>query len=73
MIQRNFTPKIYNSVSNIELSVIAEIGKVSINVEDLLKLEVGDVIVTNKKINDYIDIFVENSKYIHSNTRIYIK
>ncbi|HBF8443836.1 FliM/FliN family flagellar motor switch protein [Clostridioides difficile] len=57
-----FTKKIYNSVSNIELSVIAEIGKVSINVEDLLKLEVGDVIVTNKKINDYIDIFVENSK-----------
>lgn len=57
-----FTKKIYDSVSNIELSVIAEIGKVSINIDDLLKLEVGDVIVTNKKINDYIDVYVENSK-----------
>ncbi|MGO1044360.1 FliM/FliN family flagellar motor switch protein [Clostridioides difficile] len=57
-----FTKKIYDSVSNIELSVIAQIGKISINVEDLLKLEVGDVIVTNKKINDYIDVYVENSK-----------
>lgn len=57
-----FTKKIYDSISNIELSVIAEIGKVAINIEDLLKLEVGDVIVTNKKINDYIDVYVENSK-----------
>lgn len=54
--------KIYENVCSSDLTVTGEIGKISININDLLKLEEGDILISNKKMIDNIEVYIEDSK-----------
>ncbi|RDY22503.1 hypothetical protein CHF27_013105 [Romboutsia maritimum] len=57
-----FTSAIYNKVQGLNTGVSARLGTTKINVEELLKLELGDVITLDTKINGDIDFYVGDSK-----------
>ena len=54
--------KVLNTIKDVELGVSALIGEVDIPINDLLLLEVGDVIILNRKVNEPIDILIEGNK-----------
>ncbi len=49
-------------MSTTYLSVLAELAKTSISVKDVLELEVGDVIKTNKRINEEMEILISGRR-----------
>lgn len=49
-------------ISNTYLPVVAELGKSSISVRELLELKAGDVIKLNKKINQEIELLVGDKR-----------
>ncbi|MFB9329707.1 flagellar motor switch protein FliM [Paenibacillus aurantiacus] len=56
-----------NRVSKAKLSIVAELGQSSINIQEFLGLSVGDVIALNKPITSGLDIKVgDKLKYIGS-------
>ncbi len=57
-----FSAKLKENVYESDLNLSVEIGKVNIVVEDLLKLEEGDILITNKRIGNPADIYIENVK-----------
>lgn len=58
--------KIHENTIESYMKITAEMCRIDINVEDLLKLEVGDVIVSNKKISESIDVYVEDKNIYNS-------
>ncbi len=53
---------IKQQVSSTYLSVIAELGKASISVGELLKMKTGDVIKLRKRINEEIEILIAGKR-----------
>jgi len=53
---------ITQQVSTTYLPIICELAKTSITVRELLDLKVGDIIKTNKKINEEIEILISNKR-----------
>ena len=51
---------IAKQVNIVELSVIAELGTATINLQDILTLQVGDLIVTDRLVKEDLDIRVGN-------------
>ena len=49
-------------ISTTYLPIIAELGKTSITVGDLLNLSIGDVIKTNKRINQEIEVIIAGKR-----------
>jgi len=60
-IQENFQ-LVKQHMSNTFLPVVAELGKTSITVKELLELKVGDVLKLNKKINHEIEILISGKR-----------
>lgn len=54
--------QIMDGLSNVEVPVVAEIGRTTINVDDFLKLVIGDVIKLDNLCKDPIDVLVDNEK-----------
>lgn len=55
--------KIINKqMSSTFLPVVAELGKASITVQELLELKAGDVIKLNKRINEEIEVLIRGSR-----------
>jgi len=44
------------------LPIVSFLGRTSITFHDLMKLQIGDVIVLNKKVNDFIEIAIGGNK-----------
>jgi flagellar motor switch protein FliM len=57
-----FSSKLKESVYEANLNLSVEIGKVNITIGDLLKLEEGDILITDKGIDNPVDIYIENIK-----------
>lgn len=57
-----FTNAIYNNVYSAKTDVIARLGKTSVSVEELLKLQIGDVLTLDTKMNGDIDLYIAGSK-----------
>ena len=57
-----FTSAIYNKVQGINTELIANLGSTKISVEELLKLELGDIITLDTKIDGDMDLYVGRSK-----------
>lgn len=53
-----FQNKIYENTCESYLTILGEIGRISISVEELLKLEVGDIVMTNKKMTEDIEVYI---------------
>lgn len=51
----------FDYMKNVEIDVLAKLGSSRINISELLKIEVGDIILLNQKINENIDVSVGNS------------
>lgn len=54
--------KIYKNVCKSDLTITGEIGTININISELLNLEEGDILITNKKMTDNIEVYIEDSK-----------
>lgn len=57
-----FSDKLKENVYNSFLNLSVEVGKVNISVRELLKLEDGDILITNKIVGKPADVYVENIK-----------
>lgn len=57
-----FTSAIYNNICGAKTDIVARLGRTKISVEELLKLNLGDVIILDTKINGDIDLHVGGSK-----------
>jgi len=60
-IRENFQ-LVKQHMSNTFLPVVAELGKTSITIKDLLELKVGDVLKLNKKIHHEIEIIIAGKR-----------
>jgi len=54
--------KVLNTIKDVMFDVAAVIGETDIPINDLLLLEVGDVIILDRKVNEPIDVEVEGHK-----------
>jgi len=57
-----FTSSLYNNICGAHTDVVAGLGKANISVAELLKLELGDIITLDTKLNGDIDLHVGGSK-----------
>ncbi|MDK2562662.1 FliM/FliN family flagellar motor switch protein [Romboutsia sedimentorum] len=57
-----FTNAIYNNVCGANTEIVARLGRTEISVEELLKLQLGDVLTLDTKINGDIDLHIGGSK-----------
>ncbi len=53
---------IHNQMSSTFLPVVAELGKASITVKELLELKSGDVLKLNKRINEEIEVLIRGKR-----------
>ena len=57
-----FTSALYNNICGANTDMVAILGRTKISVEELLKLELGDIIILDSKVNGDIDLNVGSSK-----------
>lgn len=57
-----FTNAIYNNVCGANVDIVASLGRTNISVEELLKLQLGDIITLDTEINGDIDLHIGGSK-----------
>ena len=57
-----FTSAIYTKINAVDTDLVANLGSTEISVEELLKLELGDVITLDTKVNGDLDLYVGTSK-----------
>ena len=58
-IDETWINRLKKRISEVEVEIIAELGKTNIMAEDLLKLDVGDVLVLNQDVGQPLKIYVE--------------
>ncbi|MGL5694920.1 MAG: flagellar motor switch protein FliM [Peptostreptococcaceae bacterium] len=54
--------EMYKHIKNVDIEISATLGNTKINIIDLLKLETGDILLLDQKINDDITINIGQSK-----------
>ncbi len=54
---------IMNSIKSSKLTVTGVLGKTEATLKDILEMQVGDLIILDKKVNSNVDIHVENKKW----------
>ncbi len=57
-----FTNAIYNNVCEANTDIDARLGKTKISVEELMKLQIGDILTLDTKVSGDIDLHVAGSK-----------
>ena len=61
--EKNYRLDLMTAVAQLELPLNAELGRVDLTSSELEALEVGDVLILNKKFNDLLDVTVGRMKF----------
>jgi len=60
---QEFKEKLKKNLMPVKLNCFVELGKTNISVEDFLNLSVGDVLILDKKVNEPIDMYIEDKPH----------
>ena len=61
--EKNYRLDLMTAVSQLELPLNVELGNVQLTSNELKSLDVGDVLILNKKFNNLLDVMVGNMKF----------
>lgn len=60
-----FKKTLQKSINTVEIDALVELGKSYVTVEDFLNLSIGDCLTLNKKINEPLNMYIDNAPYFN--------